>query len=68
MNSQGAPPNELFLAAFLTAAPITLEADRTKHRAFSVKHMMVTTVRGAFTKFSSTLTFARTTPPRPASC
>jgi polyisoprenoid-binding protein YceI len=53
----------LFLAAFLTAAPITLEADPNHSTAaFSVKHMMVTTVRGAFTKFSSTLTFDKDDP------
>ena len=53
----------LFLAAFLTAAPITLEADPNHSTAaFSVKHMMVTTVRGAFTKFSSTLTFDKEDP------
>src|ERR1700682_5862560 len=46
------------LAALLTAAPITLEADPNHSNvAFSVKHMMVTTVRGTFTKFSSTLIF-----------
>jgi polyisoprenoid-binding protein YceI len=48
----------LLLAALLTAAPITLEADPNHSTvSFSVKHMMVTTVRGTFTKFSSTLTF-----------
>jgi polyisoprenoid-binding protein YceI len=53
----------LFLAAFLTAAPITLDADPNHSTAaFSVKHMMVTTVRGAFTKFSSTLTFDKDDP------
>ena len=46
------------LAALLTAAPITLEADPNHSNvSFSVKHMMVTTVRGTFTKFSSTLIF-----------
>jgi polyisoprenoid-binding protein YceI len=47
----------LLLAAVL-AAPVTLEADPNHSSAnFSVKHMMVTTVRGNFTRFSSTVTF-----------
>jgi len=46
----------LVLAALVAAAPITLEADPNHSSAgFSVRHMMVTTVRGSFTKFSSTL-------------
>ncbi|HEY4883488.1 MAG TPA: YceI family protein [Myxococcales bacterium] len=53
----------LLLAAFLTAAPITLEADPNHSTAaFSVKHMMVTTVRGTFTKLSSNLTFDKDDP------
>ena len=53
----------LVLAAFLTAAPITLEADPNHSTVgFSVKHMMVTTVHGTFTKFSSTLTFDKDDP------
>jgi polyisoprenoid-binding protein YceI len=48
----------LFLAALLSAAPITLEGDPNHSTVgFSVKHMMVTTVRGTFAKSSSTLTF-----------
>jgi len=46
----------LVLAALVAAAPITLEADPNHSTAgFSVRHMMVTTVRGNFNKFSSTL-------------
>jgi polyisoprenoid-binding protein YceI len=46
----------LVLAAILAAAPITLEADPNHSTVgFSVKHMVVTTVRGQFPKFSSTL-------------
>ena len=46
----------LVLAAILAAAPVTLEADPNNSTVgFSVKHMLVTTVRGQFPKFSSTL-------------
>jgi polyisoprenoid-binding protein YceI len=55
----------LLLAALLTAAPITLEADPNHSTvSFSVKHMMVTTVRGTFTKSSSTLTWDKDDPSR----
>ena len=44
------------LAALLAAAPLTLEADPAHSSAgFSVKHMVVTTVRGQFDKVASTL-------------
>jgi polyisoprenoid-binding protein YceI len=44
------------LAALVAAAPITLEADPAHSSAgFAVKHMVVTTVRGEFTKVNSTL-------------
>ncbi|HYS07322.1 MAG TPA: YceI family protein [Myxococcales bacterium] len=47
-----------FLLAALTAAPTTLEADPNHSTVtFAVKHMMVTTVRGNFTKSSSALTY-----------
>ncbi len=46
------------LLAALTAAPTTLEADPNHSTVtFAVKHMMVTTVRGNFTKSSSALTY-----------
>jgi polyisoprenoid-binding protein YceI len=46
----------LVLAALVAAAPLTLEADPNHSTAgFTVRHMMVTTVRGSFTKFSSTI-------------
>jgi polyisoprenoid-binding protein YceI len=46
----------LVLAALFAAAPLTLEGDPAHTSAgFSVKHMVVTTVRGEFTKVSSTL-------------
>jgi polyisoprenoid-binding protein YceI len=46
----------LILAALVAAAPLTLEADPAHSTAgFSVKHMMVTTVRGQFDKVASTL-------------
>lgn len=46
----------LLFAALFAAAPLTLEADPAHSSAgFAVKHMMVTTVRGEFTKLSSTL-------------
>jgi polyisoprenoid-binding protein YceI len=53
----------LLIAASLFAAPITLEADPNHSNAsFSVKHMVVTTVRGNFTRLSSTLTFDKDDP------
>src|SRR4051812_11135628 len=53
----------LLLAAFLTAAPVTLEADPNHSSvSFAVKHMMVTTVRGTFTRFTSTLTHDKDDP------
>ena len=46
------------LAALLAAAPVILEADPNHSTVgFSVKHMVATTVRGQFTKFSSTVTW-----------
>jgi polyisoprenoid-binding protein YceI len=46
----------LVLAALVAAAPLTLESDPNHSAAgFTVKHMMVTTVRGNFTRFSSTI-------------
>jgi len=46
------------LLAALTAAPISLEADPNHSTvSFNVKHMVVTTVRGNFTKSSSTVTY-----------
>ena len=46
----------LLLAALVAAAPLTLEGDPAHTSAgFSVKHMVVTTVRGEFTKVNSTL-------------
>jgi len=46
----------LILAALVAAAPVTLEADPAHTTAgFAVKHMMVTTVRGQFSKVNSTL-------------
>ena len=48
----------LLLAAVLTGAPVTVEADPNHSTvSFAVKHMMVTTVRGTFTRFSSIATF-----------
>jgi polyisoprenoid-binding protein YceI len=53
----------LVLAAALVAAPVTLEADPNHSTVgFSVKHMVVTTVRGQFPKFSSTLTWDKESP------
>ncbi|HEY6910450.1 MAG TPA: YceI family protein [Myxococcales bacterium] len=44
------------LAALIAAAPLTLEADPAhSSAAFSVKHMVVTTVHGQFDKVASTL-------------
>src|SRR5437867_2266203 len=46
------------LAALLAAAPVILEADPNHSTVgFSVTHMVATTVRGQFTKFSSTVTW-----------
>jgi polyisoprenoid-binding protein YceI len=46
----------LVLAVLVAAAPLTLEGDPAHTSAgFSVKHMVVTTVRGEFTKVNSTL-------------
>jgi polyisoprenoid-binding protein YceI len=46
----------LVLAALVAAAPLTLEADPNHSTAgFSVRHMMVTTVHGVFTRFSASL-------------
>ena len=51
------------IAAFLLAAPLTLESDPAHSSAgFSVKHMMVTTVRGEFSKVQSTLTWDKEDP------
>src|SRR3982751_5616172 len=53
----------LVLAAALVAAPLTLEADPNHSTVgFSVKHMVVTTVRGQFPKFSSTLAWDKDDP------
>jgi len=57
----------LVLAAVLAAAPVTLEADPNHSTAgFSVKHMVVTTVRGQFNKFSSTLNWNKDDPSKSA--
>ena len=46
------------LAALLAAAPVILEADPNHSTVgFSVKHMMLTTVRGNFARFSSAAAF-----------
>ena len=56
----------LLLAALLSA-PVTLEADPNHSNVgFAVKHMVVTTVRGNFTKFSSTLTYDKDDPSKAA--
>jgi polyisoprenoid-binding protein YceI len=53
----------LVLAALIAAAPLTLEGDPAHTSAgFSVKHMVVTTVRGEFTKVNSTLHWNRDDP------
>ncbi|HTO95643.1 MAG TPA: YceI family protein [Myxococcales bacterium] len=53
----------LVLAALFAAAPLTLEGDPAHTSAgFSVKHMVVTTVRGEFTKVHSTLHWDREDP------
>jgi polyisoprenoid-binding protein YceI len=57
----------LFLAAFVAAAPLTLEADPNHSTVgFAVKHMVVTTVRGQFNKFSSTVTLNKDDPGKSA--
>ena len=57
----------LVLAALFAAAPLTLEGDPAHTSAgFSVKHMMVTTVRGEFTKVNSTLHWNRDDPTKSA--
>src|SRR6266478_2547727 len=51
------------LAALLAAAPVILEADPNHSTVgFSVKHMVATTVRGQFTKFSSTVAWNKEDP------
>jgi polyisoprenoid-binding protein YceI len=53
----------LLLAAPAFAAPIELDADPMHSTAsFAVKHMMVNTVRGEFTKFTSTLLWDKEDP------
>ncbi len=57
----------LVLAAVLAAAPVILEADPNHSTVgFSVKHMVVTTVRGQFPKFSSTLNWTKDDPSKSA--
>jgi len=57
----------LVLAAVLAAASVTLEADPNHSTVgFSVKHMVVTTVRGQFPRFSSTLNWNKDDPSRSA--
>ena len=57
----------LVLAALFAAAPLTLEGDPAHTSAgFSVKHMVVTTVRGEFTKVNSTLHWNRDDPTKSA--
>jgi polyisoprenoid-binding protein YceI len=51
------------LAVALVAAPVTLEADPAHSSAsFSVKHMMVSNVRGEFSKLQSTLLWNKEEP------
>ena len=53
------------LAIALVAAPVTLQADPAHSSAsFSVKHMMVSTVRGEFSKLTSTLVWDKDDPTR----
>src|SRR6266446_9487678 len=53
----------IVLAALLAAAPVALEADPNHSTVgFSVKHMVATTVRGQFTRFSSTVDWNRDDP------
>src|SRR2546430_2810803 len=57
----------LVLAAVLAAAPVTLEAAPNHSTVgLSVKHMVVTTVRGQFARFSSTLNWNKDDPSRSA--
>jgi polyisoprenoid-binding protein YceI len=57
----------LVLAVVLAAAPVTLEADPNHSTVgFSVKHMVVTTVRGQFPRFSSTLNWNKDDPSKSA--
>ena len=57
----------LVLAVVLAAAPVTLDADPNHSTVgFSVKHMVVTTVRGQFPRFSSTLNWNKDDPSRSA--
>jgi polyisoprenoid-binding protein YceI len=57
----------LLLAALLSAAPTTLVADPNHSTVgFAVKHMLVTTVRGTFTKASSTITWDKDDPSKSA--
>jgi polyisoprenoid-binding protein YceI len=53
----------IVLAAVLMAAPVILESDPNHSSVgFSVKHMVATTVRGQFTKFSSTVEWNKEDP------
>src|SRR5438309_4375070 len=53
----------IVLAALLAAASVSLEADPNHSTVgFSVKHMVATTVRGQFTRFSSTVDWNRDDP------
>ena len=53
----------LLLAAPAFAAPVELDADPAHSTAsFAVKHMMVNTVRGEFSKFTSTLLWDKEDP------
>ena len=57
----------LLLAALIAAAPLTLDADPNHSTVgFAVKHMVVTTVRGTFNKFSSTVTLNKDDPSKSA--
>ena len=57
----------LLLAALVAAAPLTLDADPNHSTVgFAVKHMVVTTVRGTFNKFSSTVTLNKDDPSKSA--
>jgi len=57
----------LVLAVVLAAAPVTLDADPNHSTVgFSVKHMVVTTVRGQFPRFSSTLNWNKDDPSKSA--
>lgn len=55
----------LLLAAPAFAAPVELDADPAHSTAsFAVKHMMINTVRGEFSKFTSTLLWDKDDPSR----